>query len=151
MSRGPRDRASGSVWHIHRRRYWVIFAFTAILGIAVLFLANARFGDDFQREQRDTQLQPKSRSVIVRITIDTGKAVRAFEGEPDGMAIGEALGQIADLAGFSLTFREGRILEFAGRQSGARGSWRLYRNGSEIDRPERVILAGGDRILLRYQ
>ena len=146
--RGSRPAA---FWHQHHHSHWVILGVVAVLGILALFAANAKFFREYQSEQATFLSVPKEQSVTVRVAVDTGTTVRAFEGAPRGMTIAAALKDIAGLTATPISFQNGTLKEFLGVANTSSRRWTVFQNGVEVHNLTAAYLHGGDRILARYQ
>lgn len=140
-----------NMWQRHQTWYWVIFLVFAVLALILLSFVNLQFERDFHDSQNTPLAVSKEQAVIIRVLIDFGGNMRAFEGEAEkDMTLRRALENIADIGRLELRIVDGKLVSLGGKASGKSGRWNIYANDGLVSDMSRM-LKGGDRIAIKYE
>lgn len=123
--------------------------------VAVLFVSNDRFSNDFYSYLTFPASKQKNINTLVKVTIDFGNGKkRAFEGSIDSpITAGQALRGAAEAGGLPLKITlAGDITEIGQLRNQGDKRWRWYLNGnSQTQSILDAIVHGGNTVLLRYE
>lgn len=130
---------------------WAVLAAVFLAALSLIFIANVKFVDDYREFQNATPVAYQGRAALVRVLIDFGGTLRAFEGEAEGgMTLESAFREIAAAGKLRLDISKGEIGLLGDKKSGPRGRWKIYINDEAVSDLARE-LKGGERIAIRYE
>lgn len=135
--------------------HWFIIGITALAAALLILWAENRYERELDHDL-EALLQSRSvaRDKYARIEVDFGNGKkRYFQGDVNGYqyTFSEVLNSAANNGNFSLTLRNGDIVELAGIYDSS-GSWRVYLNGEEQKKPMNALMVeAGDKYVLRYE
>lgn len=138
-------------WDNHQGWYWVILLAVFLGALMLLFFVNVQFAEDYRNSQSTVSVISKERSVLIRVLIDFGQSMRAFEGEARaGMTMEKALREIAEVGKLDLEIQKGVVSRLGNQKSGREKTWNIYVNDASL---LGLIyeLKGGDRVAIRYE
>ena len=134
---------------------WVILLAVFFGTVAVIFVLNDDFYNDYRSYLDIVPLKPRERSAMVRVTIDFGNGKkRAFEGEAtSAMSAAEALRASQEAGKFSLKITlSGEITEIDRVRAASGKKWQWYLNSNLQEKPVLdVEVRGGDKVLIKYE
>ena len=134
---------------------WFILLAVFFGTVAVIFVLNDDFSNDFQVYSEVQPLKPRERNAALRVTIDFGNGKkRAFEAEvASPLSAAEALRATQEVGKFTLKIGlNGEITEIDRVKAAGQKRWHWYLNGNPEERPILdVMVRGGDKVLVRYQ
>lgn len=134
---------------------WFILLAAFFGTVAVIFVLNDDFSNDFRSYSEVIPLKPRERSAVLRVTIDFGNGKkRAFEAEvASPLSAAEALRGAQKVGKFTLKIAlNGEITEIDRVKAVGQKRWHWYLNGNPEKRPILdVTVRGGDKVLVKYQ
>lgn len=145
---------SDSIWHSHSPWYMPFFVLVAIMGMGLLFWSNAQFAFEDQELWRTASVVvSQAHAKPVRVTIDFGTSVRAFEGSASqGLTVEDALQEIAYVAGLKIEVSRNVLKTFGSDTANTGKQWVIYLNDKKTDSGAlSESLAPGDTVLVRYE
>lgn len=132
---------------------WIAIGVALSLALTLIFYSNRRFYEEFlitSASYGTSALPRRPENNKMRVEIDFGEnRRRIFEGvSNESSKFDRALKSIASTGRIAFTAGNEKIFSIAG----ARGSWKIYKNGALTKNPlSSLIIGPGDRYILRLE
>ncbi|MFY9462275.1 MAG: hypothetical protein WAP51_03690 [Candidatus Sungiibacteriota bacterium] len=134
---------------------WLLLMAVFFGTVAVLFVSNDRFSNDFYSYMTFPALKQKEISTRVLVTIDFGNGKkRAFEGSvASPLTAGQALRFAGEAGGMALKITlAGDVTEIEKVRNQGDKRWQWYLNGRVENRSILdATVHGGDKVLVKYE
>ena len=134
---------------------WLLLMAVFFGTVAVLFISNDRFSNDFYSYLTFPASKEKEISNLVKVTVDFGNGKkRAFEGSvASPLTAGQALRFASEAGGMALKITlAGDVTEIEKMRNQGEKRWHWYLNGRAESRSILdATVRGGDKVLLKYE